>query len=66
MAMTPEAIREAHAQYSRTRCGAWLAATGNRPIGGVVPVSLAKGPIPVAVTATPYPLAACDVHPVDA
>lgn len=62
--------REAHATFDRTRCAAWLAATGNRPRSkvGIVDqetTALLKSPQPVEKRAKPNPGIACDVHPVE-
>jgi hypothetical protein len=63
MVMDDRVIKQKHAEYDKTRCGAWLAATGHRPIGGVRETSLAKSEVPVVKVARPAPECACDVHP---
>lgn len=60
-----DAARAAHAKYDKTRCAGWLAATGNRPIGGVSEVTLYKNAVPVAKVRPPMPAYACDIHPVE-
>lgn len=57
--------RAAHAEYDKTRCSGWLAATGNRPVGGIKQVSLLKAAVPVERAARAMPAFACDVHPVE-
>lgn len=62
--------REAHATFDKTRCAAWLAATGNRPKtkDGLVAqkeVAILKSPQPVEKRAKPNPGVSCDVHPVE-
>lgn len=58
-------IRGAHERYDKTRCAAWLLATGYRPVGGVSDITLAKGPVEVVLAAEPLPEFGCDVHKVE-
>lgn len=63
-------VRESHASFDKTRCAAWLAATGNRPRNkdGLVDqeeTAIMKSPQPVEKVAKPNPGVSCDVHPAE-
>lgn len=63
------AIEEAHARLHRTRCQAWLAATGHRhanyyeALKGEIPVTVAVAVTPNA--RKPRPWRNCPFHPMD-
>jgi hypothetical protein len=58
-----EQVRQAHAQFHKTRCVGWMLATGMRP--KVDQVTMGKGPQEVELVSVPKPHLGYDVHPVE-